>query len=57
VNGELGLRGYCRVQSILLDRFGGKTEPLWYPYSGRKARFLTRALRAIWGTSLGRWLS
>jgi acyl-CoA reductase-like NAD-dependent aldehyde dehydrogenase len=57
VNGELGLRGYCRVQSILLDRFGGKTEPLWYPYSGRKLRFLTRALRAIWGTSLGRWLS
>ena len=57
VNGELGLRGYCRVQSILVDRFGGKTEPLWYPYSGRKLRVLARALRAIWGTSLGRWLS
>jgi succinate-semialdehyde dehydrogenase/glutarate-semialdehyde dehydrogenase len=57
VNGEIGLRGYCRVQSILVDRFGGKTEPLWYPYSGRKVRVLERALRAIWGTSLGRWLS
>ena len=33
VNGEQGLRGYCRMQSILIDRFGGKTEPLWFPYS------------------------
>jgi acyl-CoA reductase-like NAD-dependent aldehyde dehydrogenase len=57
VNGELGLQGYCRVQSILVDRFGGKTEPLWYPYSARKLRLLRRALRMIWGTSFGRWLS
>ena len=57
VNGELGLQGYCRVQSILVDRFGGKTEPLWYPYSARKLRLLQRALRMIWGTSFGRWLS
>jgi acyl-CoA reductase-like NAD-dependent aldehyde dehydrogenase len=57
VNGELGLQGYCRVQSILVDRFGGKTEPLWYPYSARKLRLLRRALRLIWGTSFGRLLS
>ena len=57
VNGELGLQGYCRVQSILVDRFGGKTEPLWYPYSARKLRVLRRALRWIWGTSFGRLLS
>jgi len=57
VNGELGLKGYCRVQSILIDRFGGKTEPLWYPYSARKLRLFRRALRMLWGTSLGRLLS
>jgi len=57
VNGEIGLRGYCRVQSILIDRFGGRTEPLWYPYSARKLQWLGRALRVLWGTSLGRLLS
>jgi succinate-semialdehyde dehydrogenase/glutarate-semialdehyde dehydrogenase len=57
VNGELGLQGYCRVQSILIDRFGGRTEPLWYPYSARKLRLLRRALRWVWGTSFGRLLS
>jgi acyl-CoA reductase-like NAD-dependent aldehyde dehydrogenase len=57
VNGEIGLQGFCRVQSILIDRFGGKTEPLWYPYSARKLRLLRGALRWIWGTSFGRLLS
>ena len=57
VNGEIGLKGYCRVQSILIDRFGGRTEPLWYPYSARKLQWLGRALRVLWGTSLGRLLS
>jgi acyl-CoA reductase-like NAD-dependent aldehyde dehydrogenase len=57
VNGELGLKAYCRVQSILIDRFGGKTEPLWYPYSARKLRLFRRVLRLLWGTSLGRLLS
>ena len=57
VNGEIGLQGYCRVQSILIDRFGGKTEPLWYPYSARKLRLLRRVLRLVWGTSFGRLLS
>jgi acyl-CoA reductase-like NAD-dependent aldehyde dehydrogenase len=57
VNGELGLTGYCRVQSILIDRFGGKSEPLWYPYSTRKLRWFRRLLRMVWGSSFGRLLS
>jgi succinate-semialdehyde dehydrogenase/glutarate-semialdehyde dehydrogenase len=57
VNGEMGLRGYCSAQSIVVDRFGGRTEPLWYPYSQRKLGMLKRVLRLLWGTSLGRWLS
>src|SRR5262249_47504123 len=45
VNGEIGLKGYCHVQSIVVDRFGGRSEPLWFPYDARKARWLRRALR------------
>jgi acyl-CoA reductase-like NAD-dependent aldehyde dehydrogenase len=57
VNGELGLRGYCQVQSIVVDRFGGKSEQLWFPYHARKSRRLRRLLRVIWGTPIGRWLA
>jgi len=57
VNGELGLQGFSHLQSILVDRFGGRSEFLWYPYSARKLRFLKRALRTVWGGALGRLLS
>jgi succinate-semialdehyde dehydrogenase/glutarate-semialdehyde dehydrogenase len=57
VNGPQGLKGYCHVQTILVDRFGGRTEPVWYPYSARKLKALKRMVRFIWGSSLGRWLS
>jgi succinate-semialdehyde dehydrogenase/glutarate-semialdehyde dehydrogenase len=57
VNGDLGLKGYCQVQSIVVDRFGAKSELLWFPYGARKARLLRRLLRFVWGTPLGRWLS
>lgn len=57
VNGELGLRSYCTVQSIVVDRFGSKAEPIWFPYHARKTRWLRRAMRLLWGTPLGRWLS
>jgi len=57
VNGELGLKGYCSVQSIVVDRFGSKSEPIWFPYDARKTRWLRRAMRMVWGTPLGRWLS
>jgi len=57
VNGEMGLRGFCHVQSILIDRWGGRSEPTWYPYTARRSRRLQRLVRWIWGTSIGRWLS
>lgn len=57
VNGEQGLKGYCTVQSIVVDRFGSKSEPIWFPYDARKTRRLRRAMRLVWGTPLGRWLS
>jgi succinate-semialdehyde dehydrogenase/glutarate-semialdehyde dehydrogenase len=57
VNGELGLKGFCHTRSIVIDRLGGKSEPIWFPYTARKIKGLQRAMRALWGTSLGRWLS
>jgi acyl-CoA reductase-like NAD-dependent aldehyde dehydrogenase len=57
VNGEQGLRSYCNTQSILIDRVGAASEPLWYPYSARKHSFIQRAMKLLWGTSLGRLLS
>jgi succinate-semialdehyde dehydrogenase/glutarate-semialdehyde dehydrogenase len=57
VNGEMGLRSYCNVQSILIDRIGSKRELLWYPYTARKLSGIQRAIRFVWGTSLGRLLS
>jgi acyl-CoA reductase-like NAD-dependent aldehyde dehydrogenase len=57
VNGEQGLKGYCTVQSIVVDRFGSRSEPIWFPYDARKARRLRRVMRWVWGTPLGRWLS
>jgi succinate-semialdehyde dehydrogenase/glutarate-semialdehyde dehydrogenase len=57
VNGELGLKSFCNTRSILIDRIGGKSEPVWFPYTARKTNILKRAMRLIWGTSLGRFLS
>jgi acyl-CoA reductase-like NAD-dependent aldehyde dehydrogenase len=57
VNGELGLKGFCNTRSILIDRMGASTEPTWFPYTARKTNLLKRVMRALWGTSLGRFLS
>ena len=57
VNGEIGLRSFCHAQSILIDRFGAKSELLWYPYTAKKANLLRRLMRLLWGTPLGRLLS
>jgi succinate-semialdehyde dehydrogenase/glutarate-semialdehyde dehydrogenase len=57
VNGEMGLRSYCHTQSIVINRLGGRTDPLWYPHSAGKLSRMKRRMRFIWGTSLGRLLS
>ncbi|MGH0035201.1 MAG: aldehyde dehydrogenase family protein [Myxococcota bacterium] len=57
VNGELGLKSYCNTQSIVVDRFGGKQEAMWFPYDSGKYKSIRRMMRWIWGTPLGRWLS
>jgi succinate-semialdehyde dehydrogenase/glutarate-semialdehyde dehydrogenase len=57
VNGDVGLKGFCHTQSIVVDRLGGRSEPTWYPHGARKTRALKRVMRVLWGSSLGRFLS
>ncbi len=57
VNGEAGLKSYCHAQSIVIDRFGARSEFIWFPYTRRKGRWLARVVRWVWGTPLGRLLS
>ena len=32
-HGEPGIKKYCRTESLVITRFGGKREPTWYPYT------------------------
>jgi betaine-aldehyde dehydrogenase len=43
--GAHSIRKYCRSQAITETRIAPKSELLWYPYSRRKGRILTAALR------------
>ena len=37
-HGEPGIKKYCRSESLVITRFGGKREPTWFPYTrGRLA--------------------
>jgi succinate-semialdehyde dehydrogenase/glutarate-semialdehyde dehydrogenase len=56
VNGEMGLKSYCHVQGVLIDRFGTKSELLWYPYSASKLRLVRRALHLLYKSPLGKLL-
>src|SRR5215203_3268119 len=38
-HGEGGIKKYCRSESLVITRFGGKREPTWYPYT-KSRRFL-----------------
>jgi len=55
VNGEDGLRGYCRSQPILINRFNQAEEFVWYPYTEAKRQRLKKAIHWLWGTPF-RWL-
>jgi len=57
VNGEEGLRGFCHAQPIIVQRFGGRREAVWYPHSRETEQTLRKAMHWLWGTPLGRWIS
>jgi betaine-aldehyde dehydrogenase len=56
-HGSYGIRKFCRTESLVITRVGGKRELMWFPYSrskGRAMHFLMRAFGARgWRKRLG----
>ncbi len=48
-HGTGGIRKYCKTQSLLVTRFGPKSDPFMFPYSARRTRLLRRAYRWLYG--------
>jgi acyl-CoA reductase-like NAD-dependent aldehyde dehydrogenase len=57
VNGPAGLRGYCHLHPMLVDRFGGKKVQGGYPYTLKDLEGMKKFAKFLFGTRLGRWLS
>jgi acyl-CoA reductase-like NAD-dependent aldehyde dehydrogenase len=56
-HGAQGIRKFCRTESLVITRFGGRREPTWYPYTrGRRgliARMATLINARDWRRRLG----
>ena len=46
-HGEAGIKKYCRRESIVVTRFGGKREPTWYPYTEGAAAWSSGICRGV----------
>ena len=57
VNGEIGLKSFCKVQHILIHKFGPKQEGNWFPYEVKTVSDMKKFLAFMFGTAIGRWLS
>jgi acyl-CoA reductase-like NAD-dependent aldehyde dehydrogenase len=55
-HGEYGIKKYCRAESIVVTRFGGKREPNWYPYTKARRGLVDRVSRAFSARDLKRRL-
>jgi len=55
-HGEYGIKKYCRAESIVVTRFGGKREPNWYPYTRSRRGLVDRVSRAFSARDLKRRL-
>jgi acyl-CoA reductase-like NAD-dependent aldehyde dehydrogenase len=44
-HGEHGIKKYCRPESLVITRFGGKRELLWFPYTEKRRNQLRRLSR------------
>jgi acyl-CoA reductase-like NAD-dependent aldehyde dehydrogenase len=56
-HGEGGIKKYCRSESLVITRFGGKREPTWYPYTRSRRRLIAPLVRLLnardWRRRLG----
>jgi acyl-CoA reductase-like NAD-dependent aldehyde dehydrogenase len=57
VNGPRALKDFCFAQPVVHDRFGLAKEQIWYPYGPKTLARLARAMRLLFGTRIGRWLT
>jgi acyl-CoA reductase-like NAD-dependent aldehyde dehydrogenase len=55
-HGEPGIKKYCRTESLVITRFGGKREPSWYPYTKVRRRLVARIAQAFSARDLKRRL-
>jgi acyl-CoA reductase-like NAD-dependent aldehyde dehydrogenase len=55
-HGEPGIKKYCRTESVVITRFGGKREPTWYPYTKARRGLVDRIARAFNARDLKRRL-
>jgi len=44
---EYGIKKFCRPESVVITRFGGDREPLWYPYTNKRRNLLRKLTRLI----------
>jgi acyl-CoA reductase-like NAD-dependent aldehyde dehydrogenase len=47
-HGEPGIKKFCRTESLVITRFGGKREPSWYPYTKARRGLIRRIARAFY---------
>jgi acyl-CoA reductase-like NAD-dependent aldehyde dehydrogenase len=47
-HGEPGIKKFCRTESLVITRFGGKREPSWYPYTRSRRGLIARITRAFY---------
>ena len=55
-HGEPGIKKYCRTESVVITRFGGKREPTWYPYTKARRGLVARVAQAFNARDLKRRL-
>jgi acyl-CoA reductase-like NAD-dependent aldehyde dehydrogenase len=55
-HGDYGIKKYCRPESIVVTRFGGKNEPAWYPYTKGRRALVNRVATAFNARDLKRRL-
>jgi acyl-CoA reductase-like NAD-dependent aldehyde dehydrogenase len=54
-HGDYGIKKFCRPESLVITRVGGKRELLWYPYTEKRRNLLRRLSRMFNARGLGRF--
>ncbi|MBI2435204.1 MAG: aldehyde dehydrogenase family protein [Candidatus Hydrogenedentes bacterium] len=52
----VGLRNFCNIKSIIVDKGKKKKEAHWYPYTAEKYRLFQQVLSAMGQHGLSKWL-